>query len=117
MYELLKSPKYSIEDGHNLVGYVKFDSMRDAIYDYFDNRKTLLMILFFYYSGHGRNIGDGNECRTSSETDYYVPTRRRFSSYELIFNNMRNRLFSYNIFYPPPDTTKTSCDTLGSLLK
>jgi len=84
MYELLKSIGYSIEDDHKLIGYVKFDSMRDAIYDFFDNRKTIADdTLVFYYSGHGRPISDGNVCLTSSETDYYNPRRRGFSSYEL----------------------------------
>ena len=34
MYELLRSLGYEISDNHKLIGYVEFDRMKDAIYDF-----------------------------------------------------------------------------------
>ena len=83
MFGVLKELGYEVE-GHNLVGHVKFDLMRDAIYDFFDNRKTAANdTLIFYFSGHGIPILDGDMCLASSETDPDVPKRRGFTSYDL----------------------------------
>src|SRR5438128_1943521 len=83
MYELLRSLGYEISDNHKLIGYVKFDRMRDAIYDFFDNRKTKADdTLLFYYSGHGIYTSAGN-ILASSEIDYYSPRKMGFSSYDL----------------------------------
>jgi hypothetical protein len=84
MYELLKSLGYQIPDNNKLVGYVKFDTMREAIYDFFDNAKTKADdTLIFYYSGHGIPAPDGDMCFASSEINPDDPYRRGFSSYEL----------------------------------
>jgi hypothetical protein len=84
MFELLKSLGYEISDNHKLIGYTGFYTMRDAIYDFFDNRNTSADdTLLFYYSGHGVPIGDGSTCLASSETDYYSPRKMGFSSYDL----------------------------------
>ena len=84
MYELLKSLGYEISDNHKLIGYVEFDRLKNAIFDFFDNRNTKADdTLLFYYSGHRIPISDGNTCLASSETDYYSPRRMGFSSYEL----------------------------------
>jgi hypothetical protein len=84
MYELLKSLHYEISDNHKLIGYVEFDKIKDAIYDFFDNRKTNADdTLLFYYSGHGIPISGGNTCLASSEIDYYSPRKMGFSSHEL----------------------------------
>lgn len=85
MYELLRSLRYEISDNHKLIGYVEFDKIRDAIYDFFDNRKTNADdTLLFYYSGHGIPISGGNTCLASSEIDYYSPRKMGFSSYDLV---------------------------------
>src|SRR5215213_7383390 len=84
MYELLKSLRFEISDNHRLIGYVKYDKMRDAIYDFFDNTDTIADdMLLFYYSGHGIPISDGNMCFASSEIDPDSPRRRGFPSSEL----------------------------------
>jgi tetratricopeptide (TPR) repeat protein len=84
MYEVLKSLDYEITDNRKLIGQVKFDTMRDAIYDFFDNSQTAANdTLLFYYSGHGIPISEGNMCLSSSETYYDSPKKRGFTSYEL----------------------------------
>jgi hypothetical protein len=84
MYDLLKSLGYEILDSHKLVGQVKFDTMRDAIYDFFDNANTKAEdTLIFYFSGHGVPAPDGDMCLASSEINPDDPYRRGFSSYEL----------------------------------
>ena len=81
MYELLHSLGYEIADNHKLVGQVKFDTMRDAIYDFFDNANTKAEdTLVFYYSGHGIPASDGDMCFASSEISPDDPYRRGFSS-------------------------------------
>jgi hypothetical protein len=84
MYQLLDSLGYEILDNHKLVGHVRFDTMRDAIYDFFDNARTKAEdTLVFYYSGHGVPAPDGDMCLASSEINPDDPYRRGFSSYEL----------------------------------
>jgi len=84
MHELLDSLGYEILDNHKLVGQVKFDTMRDAIYDFFDNANTKAEdTLIFYFSGHGVPAPDGDMCLASSEINPDDPYRRGFSSYEL----------------------------------
>jgi hypothetical protein len=84
MYQLLDSLGYEILDNHKLVGHVRFDTMRDAIYDFFDNAHTKAEdTLVFYYSGHGVPAPDGDMCLASSEINPDDPYRRGFSSYEL----------------------------------
>ncbi len=84
MSELLTSLGYQILDSHRLIGYVKFDQMREAIYDFFDNASTQAdETLVFYFSGHGIPAPDGDMCFASSEINPDDPYRRGFSSYEL----------------------------------
>ena len=84
MYDLLRSLNYEISEDHKLIGYVKYDKIRDAIYSFFDNRKTSADdTLLFYYSGHGIPISEGDTCLSSSETDYYSPRKNGFPSREL----------------------------------
>jgi Caspase domain len=75
MYLLLKKLGYEILDNHKLIGYVKFETMRRAIYDFFDNRKTESNdLLVFYYSGHGIPTINGDDvCLASSEIDPDYP--------------------------------------------
>jgi hypothetical protein len=84
MCELLKSLGYEISDNNKLIGYVKFDTMREAIYDFFDNANSKADdTLVFYYSGHGIPATDGDMCLASSEINPDDPYRRGFSSNEL----------------------------------
>jgi tetratricopeptide (TPR) repeat protein len=84
MYELLKSINYEIEDNHKLIGYVKYESLREAIIDFFtdiDNKAE--DTLLFYYSGHGIPDVDGDIYLASSEIDPDAPYRKGFSFNEL----------------------------------
>jgi hypothetical protein len=82
--ELLTSLGYEILDSHRLIGNVRFDQMREAIYDFFDNASTQAdETLVFYFSGHGIPAPDGDMCLASSEINPDDPYRRGFSSYEL----------------------------------
>ena len=84
MHETLTSIDYQIQDNYKLIGNVKFDQMRDAIYDFFDNRNTKADdILVFYYSGHGIPDTDGDVYLSTSEIDPDSPYRRGFSFNEL----------------------------------
>jgi hypothetical protein len=72
---VLKSQGYEISDNHKLVGYVKYDVMRKAIYDFFNDSKiTFNDALLLYYSGHGfyypgREKFTPDVCLGSSETN------------------------------------------------
>jgi hypothetical protein len=62
----LEKLRYEIAYDHNLIGYVKYDIMREAIYDFFDKKKSGAEdTLLFYYSGHGIPI-------SRSDTSYEV---------------------------------------------
>ena len=72
---VLKCKGYEISDNHKLVGYVKYDVMRKAIYDFFNDSKiTFNDALLLYYSGHGfyypgREKFTPDVCLGSSETN------------------------------------------------
>ena len=84
LYELLQSLGYEISDNHKLIGYVKFDRMRDAIYDFFgDINNNPDDTLLFYYSGHGVPDVDGDTYLASSDINPDEPGRRGFSFDEL----------------------------------
>ncbi len=54
VYDVLTSLGYEISDKNKLVGKVKGEKVKDAIYDFFDNmRNNSDDTLLFYYSGHG----------------------------------------------------------------
>ena len=91
--ELLTSLGYEILDSHRLIGYIRFDQMREAIYDFFDNASTQAdETLVFYFSGHGIPAPDGDMCLASSEINPDDPYRRGFSSYELTRLMQRQRV-------------------------
>ena len=84
VHDILKSVAYQIPDNYKLIGHVKFDRMRDAIYDFFDNANTKADdTLILYYSGHGIPDTDGDVYLATSETDPDSPYRRGFSFNEL----------------------------------
>jgi uncharacterized caspase-like protein len=83
-YELLKSLDYQITDNHRLVGHVSYESMREAIIDFFTDVNTKAEdTLLFYYSGHGIPDVDGDIYLASSEIDPDAPFRKGFSFNEL----------------------------------
>ena len=83
-YQLLKSLKYEIADYHKLIGHVTYESMREAIIDFFtDVNNKAEDTLLFYYSGHGIPDIDGDIYLASSEIDPDAPYRRGFSFNEL----------------------------------
>ena len=84
MYKLLESLGYEITDNQKHIGSVNFETMRGAIFDFFNNAKSIGEdTLLFYYSGHGVPAPDGDVCLASSEIDTDDPYRRGFSSFEL----------------------------------
>jgi tetratricopeptide (TPR) repeat protein/streptogramin lyase len=96
MYELLKSLGYEIPGNHKLVGQVRYDTVRDAIFDFFDNTHTRADdTLIFYYSGHGVPDTDGDVYLATSEVDPDAPYRRGFSFNEL--TRMMNKSVSTRI--------------------
>jgi Caspase domain len=81
IYETLKSISYKIPDNYKLVGHVQFETMRNAIYDFFDDGNTKADdTLVFYYSGHGIPDTDGDVYLATSEIDPDSPYRRGFSN-------------------------------------
>ena len=83
MSSLLHSLGYQING--TLSGYVEWDDMRDSIYDFFGNSKTIHHedVLLFYYSGHGTIDVSGDMYLSASEIDPFLPSKRGFSSDEL----------------------------------
>jgi uncharacterized caspase-like protein len=83
MSNLLLSLGYHIND--TLSGYVKWDKMRDAIYEFFGNDKVIKRedTLLFYYSGHGIPDISGDMYLSPSEIDPYLPSKRGFNFNEL----------------------------------
>ncbi|MGB8035519.1 MAG: caspase family protein [Nitrososphaeraceae archaeon] len=96
MYEVLQSLGFEITDNRKLIGNVKFDLMRDSVYDFFDNSQTITNdLLLFYYSGHGIPSTDGHMCIASSEINPDYPYKRGISSYDLtrlIQDNISTRI-------------------------
>jgi hypothetical protein len=83
-YELLKSLGYKITDKHKLIGHVNYESMREAIIDFFtDVNIRAEDTLLFYYSGHGIPDVDGDIYLASSEIDPDAPFIKGFSFNEL----------------------------------
>ena len=78
MHKILNSLNYEIFD--NLIGYVKWDIMRDAIFDFFtDTRIKPNDTLIFYYSGHGIPDSTGGIYLSTSEINPDNPRKRGFS--------------------------------------
>jgi Caspase domain len=96
MEEVLKSIHYEIPENNSLVGFVKFEQMRDAIYDFFDKSKSRVDdVLILYYSGHGVPDSEGDIYLSTSEIDPDTPYRRGFSFNEftkMISNSPSTRI-------------------------
>jgi hypothetical protein len=66
--EVLKSLGYQIPDNNKLVGQVKGNQIKNAIYDFFgDETVNIQDTILFYYSGHGIPDIDGDVYLASSE--------------------------------------------------
>ena len=84
VYEVLTSLGYEISGKNKLIGKAMGAKVKDAIYDFFDNKRDNTDdTLLFYYSGHGVPGDDGNIYLASSDTDPDKPYRRGFSFEEL----------------------------------
>ena len=76
--KILKSLNYKIFD--TLIGYVKWDIMRDAIFDFFEDPKINPNdTLIFYYSGHGVPDSNGDIYLSTSELHPDNPRKRGFA--------------------------------------
>jgi tetratricopeptide (TPR) repeat protein len=84
MYELLRSIGYEIQENHKLIGKVKREEMRDAIIDFFRNRKVKPRdTLLFYYSGHGVLDSFGDHYLAPSALNPFEPDTNGFHFDEL----------------------------------
>ena len=78
MFNILNSLDYEISD--NLIGSVKWDTMRDAIFDFFEDSDIKPAdTLIFYYSGHGIPDSNGDIYLSTSDIDPNYPRKRGFS--------------------------------------
>ena len=78
MSKILNSLDYKIFD--TLIGYVKWDIMRDTIFDFFTDTKIKPNdTLIFYYSGHGVPDSTGSIYLSTSEINPDNPRKRGFS--------------------------------------
>ena len=96
IYEVLMSLGYRIPDNKKLVGQVKGNQIKDAIYDFFDDETINSQdTILFYYSGHGIPDIDGDVYLASSEMNPKQPYRNGFSFSEL--TKMMNRSLSTRV--------------------
>jgi hypothetical protein len=78
MFRTLDSLGYRITE--KLIGYVKWNTMSDAIIDFFTDQSIAPSdTLLFYYSGHGVPDIDGDMYLSTSEIDSTLPDKRGFS--------------------------------------
>jgi uncharacterized caspase-like protein len=84
MFNVLSALNYEIQEDNVLLGYVKWDRLRDSIYDFFSDEHTKPDdMLLFYYSGHGVPDVEEDVFLATSEIDPDVPSRRGFNFSEL----------------------------------
>jgi hypothetical protein len=92
MLEILRTIGYDTSNNtdSNLIGHVKFDQLRNSIFDFFANPNNGANdTLIFYYSGHGIPDSDGDVYLSTSEIDPEEPYRFGFS-----FNDLTRRINS-----------------------
>jgi Caspase domain len=84
IYNALKSIGYELPDSHKLVGQVKYETLKDRIYNFFtDSNIKSEDVLLFYYSDHGAPDVIGDVYLASSEINHDAPFRKGFSFHEL----------------------------------
>jgi glutaredoxin len=82
MADVLSSVGYEISNV--LLGHVSWETMRDAIYDFFtDENIEPTDTLLFYYSGHGVPDNYQDVFLATSDIDLNVPSKRGFNFNEL----------------------------------
>jgi hypothetical protein len=81
---VLSSLNYEIPANNILLGYIRWEKMRDTVYDFFNDESTRPDdLLLFYYSGHGIPDVDEDVYLATSEIDPSLPSRRGFNFDEL----------------------------------
>ncbi len=96
IFQILKKLDYLIPDNNKLVGNVKENQIRNAIFDFFtDETINSQDTLLFYYSGHGIPDTDGDVYLASSEMNPKQPFRNGFSF--SLLTNMMNRSMSRRV--------------------
>jgi uncharacterized caspase-like protein len=75
---------YNLPYKDSLVGYVKWDDIRNAIYDFFSEETKPQDTLLMYFSGHGVPDVDGDVYLATSETEAFLPSKRGFNFNELL---------------------------------
>jgi type I restriction-modification system DNA methylase subunit len=84
MVQVLTSLNYELHESNKLLGSVRWEMMRDAIYDFFSNENIKPTdTLLFYYSGHGIPDNDQDVFLATSDIDPNVPSKRGFNFNEL----------------------------------
>jgi uncharacterized protein YjbI with pentapeptide repeats len=77
MYNLLKSLRYEIRDNNKLIGNVKFETMRSAIFEFFTSPAVRPDdTLLFYFSGHGVLDRNANTYFATSDIDPDKPLEK-----------------------------------------
>ncbi len=96
MYKVLKSLGYEILPRHKLIGRVKWEEMRPAMRDFFQDRNVKPKdTLLFYYSGHGLLDSHGDHYFATSALDPFEPDIHGIPFDDL--GKMMNRSYSQKI--------------------
>jgi len=96
IYLLLKKLGYEIEEGHKLIGEVKWDTLRKAIINFFTDKTTKSKdTLLFYFSGHGIPDGSEDTYIATSDVDPETPFDNGYSFDDL--TKMMSRSISKRI--------------------
>src|SRR6185369_3175962 len=70
VFNLLENNGYVIQKNHKLIGRVDYFTLRDRLYDFFNDKNiTPSDTILFYFSGHGIPGGDDEHYFATSEID------------------------------------------------
>lgn len=84
MVDVLNSLHYETPENNILLGKVRWETMRDTIYDFFsDENINPTDTLLLYFSGHGVPDVDQDVFLATSDIDPDVPSKRGFNFNEL----------------------------------
>lgn len=80
MHNLLISLSYEIEPNHVMIGYIKYENIRESIKEFFTSKSVKPNdTLLFYFSGHGVLEDTGDHYLSSSEIDPEEPYDKGYS--------------------------------------